>query len=64
MPRVNEHEDLQKHTLNFYAGDIEKLARLYPEVGASVVVRRLIRKHLQDMANKLSPLPTINSEEI
>ena len=40
MPK-DEHE-LQKHTLNFVAGDFDELRRLYPEVEVSTLVRELI----------------------
>ncbi len=38
--------DLTKHTLNLYAGDYEKIRLLYPEVGAGLVIRRVIRQFL------------------
>ena len=47
--------DLQKHTLNLFAGDFDKLQRLYPDVGAAAVVRRLVQKHVQDKLKPIDP---------
>lgn len=41
MPK-NE-EELHKHTLNLFEGDYDKIASLYPDVGAAVVIRKIIR---------------------
>lgn len=41
------NEDLQKHTLNLFAGDYAKLQTLYPDTGAGAIIRRLIRKFLE-----------------
>jgi len=40
MPK-DEHE-LQKHTMNFVAGDFEELRRLYPEVEVSALIREMV----------------------
>lgn len=40
-------DQLHKHTMNFFAGDIEKIADLYPDVGASVIIRRLVRDFVE-----------------
>jgi hypothetical protein len=37
-------EELQKHTLNLRAGDMDALDELFPRVPASVMVRRVISK--------------------
>ena len=57
MPRTIEHEPLQKHTLNLYEGDLERLASFYPELGATVVVRRVVRAHIRQLESGLSQLP-------
>ena len=54
-----EQEPLQKHTLHLYEGDYERLRHLYPEVGAAIVVRKLIRKHL----NEVAPVPEIKPDK-
>lgn len=41
-----DETDLQKHTLNLYRGDYEKLRAAYPDIGAAVVIRRVIRKFI------------------
>lgn len=42
----------QKHTLNLYEGDFDRLRELYPHVGASIVIRRLIRRYIEDIERK------------
>lgn len=44
MPR--EKEDFQKHTLHLYNGDFQRLGEIYPEAGASSIIRKLVRAHL------------------
>lgn len=39
--------DLRKHTLNLYEGDLDKLAALHPDLDKSVVVRELVRSHIE-----------------
>lgn len=38
--------ELQKHTLNLFAGDYEELQLMYPDVGAGPIIRRLVREYL------------------
>lgn len=45
---MNESEPLQKHTLNLYEGHFERVQKLFPEVGAAAVIRRLIKKFLEE----------------
>lgn len=35
-------EDLQKHTLNLRSGDFERLGELFPDLGPSVALRKII----------------------
>lgn len=42
--------DLQKHTLHLFAGDFERLKEVYQDLGASIVIRTLVRKHLEKLA--------------
>lgn len=42
-----ETRDKTKHTLWLFQGDFAALAALYPDLGASIVIRTLIRKHLE-----------------
>jgi len=50
-----EKEPMSKHTLHLYEGDYERLRELYPELGAAIIIRRLIRKHIRDTA----PVPQV-----
>jgi hypothetical protein len=41
-----EKEDLQKHTLHLYTGDFQRLGEIYPDAGASAIIRRLVHAHI------------------
>lgn len=45
----NEDDDLQKVTLNLFNGDMEKLRSFYPDVGASAVIRRIVRRYIEQI---------------
>lgn len=49
---MSTEPELSKHTLNLYAGDYAKLQSLYPDTGAGAIVRRLIRKFLDNVESK------------
>jgi hypothetical protein len=53
MAKTKETEPLRKHTLNFFDGDYERLQAIYPSVDAAVVIRRIIRQHLNDIEAQL-----------
>lgn len=57
MARTLETEPLQKHTLFLYEGDFAKLGSYFPELGPSVAVRRIIRKHLEQLEAQVSQRP-------
>jgi len=59
---MKSHEELQKHTLNLYAGDYEEIQSLYPDVGAAVVIRRLIRQFLDQIRAKGGETPNVEVE--
>lgn len=42
-------EELQKHTLNLFPGDYEKLRGYYPDVGAGAVIRRIVRAYVEQI---------------
>lgn len=42
-------DGLQKHTLNLFEGDYEKLRGFYPDVGAGAVIRRIVRKYIEQV---------------
>jgi hypothetical protein len=42
-----EDEKLTKHTFHLYDGDVKKLQDLHPEVGAAVIIRKLVRAHIE-----------------
>lgn len=53
---------LHKHTLLLFEGDYQALQDLYPEVGAAVIVRNLIRAHLKKVNDPMD-LSGIKVEE-
>lgn len=57
MPRTVENEKLSKQILNLYAGDWEKLRGYYPDVPTGLLIRRLIRAHIEkiEAANQVPP---------
>jgi len=46
--RRREDRPIQKHTLNLYTGDYEKLQALYPtRIGAAKIIRDIIHAHIR-----------------
>ena len=62
MPRKKQ-PDMTKHTLWFFAGDFAKLSEFYPEIGASHVVRVLVRKHIEKIESQVKT-PDLSEVEI
>lgn len=52
------NEPLKKHTMLLYDGDYERLQDLYPEVGASIIIRKIVRDYL----NKVSPPAKVRND--
>ena len=46
MPK---NEDLQKHTLNLRAGDMERIRDFFPEIPASNIVRQVISRYVDNI---------------
>jgi hypothetical protein len=46
-------DTVQKHTINLYEGDFARLGELYPDVGASMALRTILRKHIEDRIPKV-----------
>lgn len=43
------NDDLQKHTLNLHRGDYQRIQELFPDIGAAVIIRRIVRKFLKQV---------------
>lgn len=56
MARKSE-EDLTKHTLNLFSGDYATIQNLYPDIGASPIIRRIIRQFIVQAESKSKPTP-------
>ena len=50
-------EDLHKHTLNLRAGDMEKLAQLFPSRAPAVVIRMMVSKFIDRSMAAAKPEP-------
>jgi len=65
-----EDRPISKHTLNLYAGQLDKLQELHPRLGAAKVIRTLVDDHIRSVAEGLNqiadpiPTPNIDIEEI
>lgn len=43
---MKKSEELTKHTLHLRAGDFDRLKALFPDIGASIVIRNLVSNFL------------------
>lgn len=50
--KVNETEELQKHTLNLFKGDYEEIQNMFPDLGAAVIIRRVVRNYVEGLREK------------
>lgn len=57
--RRKEEIPLQKVTLSLYEGDFDRLRELRPRMGASKVIRLLVRKFIRDIDNATNQ-PTVS----
>jgi hypothetical protein len=59
--KKRESRELSKHTLNLFAGQVDKLQELFPRLGAAKVIRTLVddylRSHAERTARQLDPIP-------
>lgn len=64
MAKRKEERPIKKVTLNLYDGDFERLAELYPRMGAGKVIRLLVDSHIRkvDAAFEQIPQPEIKFE--
>jgi hypothetical protein len=53
MPKAEE--ELEKVTLNMYRGDMDRLREFYPDIGASAMVRRLVRRFIVQVEKEGGP---------
>ncbi len=52
-------EDLQKHTMYFFAGDYEKVQELFPDHGAGPVIRSVIRRFIEQCEAGTAAIPNV-----
>lgn len=53
MPK---NEELQKHTLNLRAGDMEKLRDFFPDLPSSSLIRTIISRYVDDLEGERKQL--------
>lgn len=53
MSRRKAPEPLTKVTLNLYSSDYEQMQAIYPQVGATVAVRELVKAHVAKVRARL-----------
>lgn len=46
------NDELTKHTLNLFEGDYEKIRSYYPDLGAAVIIRRVLRAFVEQIESK------------
>ncbi len=51
-------EDLQKHTLNLRAGDVDKLRDFFPEIPPTNLIRQIVSRYVDDLDSKAN-LPNV-----
>lgn len=51
MPRKSE-VPLEKHVIRLYAGDFEAIRELFPNDDASVVIRNIVRKTINNIKDR------------
>lgn len=44
-----DDESLQKHTLNLFEGDYEKIRSFHPDIGAGAIIRRIVRRYIEQV---------------
>ena len=54
--------NLQKHSLNLFRGDYERIQELNPDIGAAVVIRSIVRKWIEQCES--TQTPNLNPPEI
>jgi hypothetical protein len=51
-------EELQKHTLNLRAGDMDRLRDLFPDIPPSNMIRTIVSRYVDDLEGQRS-LPNV-----
>lgn len=42
--------ELKKHTLLLYDGDYQRVQDMHPDIGAAVIIRKLLRNYLEKIS--------------
>ncbi len=63
MPKRSE-QSLTKHTLNLYEGDYERVQDLYPDIGAAVIIRKVLRQFIEGIEAQAPATAEIPNMEI
>lgn len=63
MAKRSEELPIEKVTIRLYEGDSARLQRLYPKVGASKVIRHLVRHHLRGVDERTEQILQMQAED-
>lgn len=55
-------DELQKHTLNLFAGDYEELQHLYPDHGAGPIIRSIVRRFIEQCKSAETFAPNVETQ--
>lgn len=58
MPK--KADNLQKHTLNLFSGDYDRLQQLFPDLGAGPVIRKIVREFIERCESNGFDLPSVS----
>lgn len=62
MTRRRSAEPLTKVTLNLHTQDVDRLKDIYADVGYTVAIKAIVRKHLLDLDKKQAEILNIVDE--
>lgn len=54
-------EPIQKHTLNLFAGDYDRLSAIHPTLGAGRVIRDLVRAYIRKIEQEAGTCQTLEN---
>lgn len=60
---MRHDEPLKKVTIRIFDSDARDLKRYYPDMGYNLILRMLVRRHLQELAEK-GTAHTLSQQEI
>jgi len=63
--KVREDLEIHKHTLNLYKGDYAAIQELFPDIGAGVVIRKVVRNYVESIkAKTTAEVPAVTGDQL